>query len=797
MAILPTLLSTSVGNSLISKILTEITSSPCYLEGQFSYFQPQKITQLHLAFNDFELKLYDVTIDQLSGMIFNKKKALVSINNFSLSPQKLTTAITPIAADVSPKFPIKPWGIYCNVTIADGTYFDNTHTPSITHITGNLFYSSSIPIDIHIEGVCDHNGFIKLKGQYDTKSKNIDGDITLKNCPSSLIPTSFITPLLGQDFNLYLTFNGSLKQGHALYQFDSADLSISGQCDINKKHLIIKDTNKLLIKRTLPYIYKDLVIKDLRGQIVLNSLDLTLGSFPEIKSIFCTYEGSTQAISYQNQPSGPFQIIGHLSQEHDDVVAEATLTQNTNTLLTCSACYSVNEAILKKGFINATNIPLIFPIQWQNFSVGHFLNIKADFSTKEGLITGSWSSSSPHIKSLNSLFSCDKTSLSLDTLTLNYDDGVSRFNLEAAHLQTPFHDIPKITGMLQADIFSYPHIDQRHFPLNGTMTFKGLDYIATSIKAPYLNLHGIGSFNIPSSNFILKDSWQGVINFDTKTIDLPFAKTPLIGTIAIPSGSKLSLLPVKVTLDPFSLNSQKDIVVKDAIFDIDLNALSLDIALKANATFYQQEASNGQIQASCQISNKVLQTAHITLKNPPLEALSGLNQEIAKAAQFFGKNLILDFKLLEQGQNIDLEASSENLKLKGAFGFKDHIFLIKPIKGSLRIKTLDLPFLSSQYPFKLKKPFDLNLQIEALDIPLSNLLIEDIAVNGSVNILNLSLEQNKKMLQMEAFTASFAKSKGHLPLNCKIEADVFSSYDKVVTSGSLNGSCSILSLIHI
>lgn len=790
-AFLPPLVSTKLGNSLISKILTDITSSPCYLKGQFSYFKPQKIDELKFLFQDLELKVHDVTIDQIKDMIFRKKNALISISSIYLSQKKTASTITPIAADLSAKVPIKPWGIYATITINDGTYFDNNQTPKITHIKGHLFYSCCHPIDMKIEALCPQEGFIKLQGQYDSLSKNIDGDITLKNCPSSLIPSSFITPVLGDNFNLYLNFNGSWEHGHALYSLESEKIALSGQCDLDKNHLIIKQTNEFILKSPLAYTYKGLTMQDLQGHIVVNSLDLTLASLPQIKSIFCTYEGSTQAITYQNQSSGPFHITGDLSQDHDEVIAQATLTQNNTPVLTGSALYSICEANLKKGVIKATNLPVIFPLKWDNFSVGDFLNAEANFSTKEGSFTGSLTAFSPHIKNLNSVFSYDKTQLSLKTVSLNYDDGINKLKLEGSELQTPFHDITKTTGTLDAELISYSSIQEHYLPLKSHIQCQGLDHITSLIQTPYLSLQGVGALRLGYHDFILKDTWQGQINFDTSILNLPFAQKPIVGTIHIPSGSTLNLLPIEVSLDPFYLNAQKQILVKDSVAHIDLNALSLDMALSAKATFSQEQGPQGGCEASCHIVNKTVQTAHIRLKNPPLEALSGLNQDMAKAAQFFGKNLVLDFKLIEQGQNIALEASSENLKLQGAFGFKDHLFLLKPIQGALHIKTLELPFLSSKYPFKLKKPFDLNFHIEALDIPLSVFLIQDMAISGNVNILNLSLEQNQKLLQMEAFTASFAKAKGLLPLNVKMDADVFSSYDKVLTSGSLHGSCSV------
>jgi hypothetical protein len=790
-AFLPNMLSTSIGNSLVSKVISDMTSSKCYLSGTFSYFKPQTLTELKLIYDHLECKFNDVSIEHITKMFFGKKHALVKVSSFSVSQRNFYNSIQKKTADLSPKIPIKPWGIYCDLVLNQGTFFDEKENPVISHIQGKIFYSSQNPIDITLDGVCGEDGFIKMQGKAELKSQNIDSILTLKNCPSSVIPDSFLKPLIAETFDLNLNFKGSVDYGHASYEFSSRDLSLNGQFDIQDKHLLIKQMNKLVIKRTSAYVYKDLEVRNLAGQITLNSLDVKLSKIPEIKSVFCSYEGSTGAISYQGNLSGPFKITGDLSQENDDVLMGASLVQNTTELLKLGASYSISEAMLKKGFVKAANIPLIFPIKWQNFSLGNSINFEANFFENQGKVTGAANLSSPHIKSLQSLFSFDKTAFVINDLQALYDDSLNSCQLDISNLTSNFQDLSKISGKLRALLTNYDGIDKKFLPLDTSVEITGLDYVKSSLFSPNLKLQGVGYFNQDTKEFILKDTWEGQLSFDPQTSNLKFSKSKISGKIALPSGSKLTDLPINITLEPFYLNSVKDILVKEATLQALVKPLSSDLSVHSKAIFSQKEAQEGFFEAEIGIANHKLDNANITLKNPPLEAFSGINADINKVANLLGKNLVLDFTLKSGGQSIDVNASSENLKIQGALGYKDQISLIKPIKGSLHIKTLDLPFINTNLPFRLKKPFDIGIEVKALNIPFFNASLQDLAINGSFNILNVSLEQNKKMLQMDAFNATFSKAKGSSPINVKVDADVFSSYDKTVTSGILDASLMI------
>lgn len=784
----PPLVSTKVGNSLVSKIISETTSSKCYLEAKFSYFQPQFFSQIKLIYDQCEIQLNDVSIDHISSMIFNKKNALINIQSFTIRQTESLHQVDIKTADLSPPIPLRPFGFYCDIVLKNGSFIDQTGKANITKIDGHIFYSSKNPIDINLNGACGNEGFIKVNGQFDTLSKSINTEVTIKNCSANILPDSLFKPLVTNNFDLYFLFDGSLDKGHALYQFQSPDLTLEGQFDINGDHILVKDTNKLFIKRSKPYLYKNLAINDLSGQIILTNLDLKLATLPEIKSVFCSYEGSTGAISYQDQKSGPFKILGHLSQENNDVLIDAILTQDKKQLLKMEACYAINQASLKKGFIQADDIPLIFPLTIDKFSIGNRFSLNANFFEKEGSLEGSFQASSPHIKALEGSFLYDKTSLSLNQLQGIYDDNTNKLLINGINVKAPLDNLGNISGKIQVELTQFDTLNPQLLPFKADLDFSSLSYIKSMITSPNLKIGGIGSFNLENQDFLFKDTWSGELNLDPCFSNIKLAKQGILGKIQIPSGSKFSAFPVAITLDPFLLNSSKEILVKDALFKMDVNTKNYDLNVTSKAIFHQKETVEGSLNAYIEISKGSIEKASLNIKNPPLEALSPLSPDIEKTAYLFGKNLALDFNLTQNGQTIDMGILSENLKVQGSFGFKDNLYLIKPIKGTLHIKTLDVPFIKTNLPFKLKKPFDIGLEIKAIDVPLLKPQIEDIALNGQFNLLNLSIEQGKKVLQMEAFNASFSKSKGNAALKMQIDADLFSSYDKVVTSGSLQGS---------
>lgn len=794
LAFMPTLLSTTAGNSLVAKMISESTSSKCYLKGRFSYFSSQKISELILQYDHLTFRFENVTVDQISAMLFGKNMANIVVDKFSITQISQSSSLNIKSADLSPNIKLKPFGLFCQIKLSNGVFIDQSSKEAISNIKGSIFYGSSNPINIALEGVCGETGLLDLKGTFDEKSNALNSTLTIKNCPSSVIPESFFKPLITNNFDLNLAFDGAINKGHALYQFTSPDLQMQGEFDVDDDRIVVSSMNKLFIKRATPYVYKDLQVNDLSGQIALQNLDLKLSSIPEIKRIFCTYEGSTGTISYQGNKSGPFKINGDLSQENDDVLIGASLNQGSKELLKCGAFYSIKEAVFKKGFVKASEVPLIFPVELGSLAVGNNFSLNVDFIENNGIVEANVKGFSPNIKNLETSASINKNIINISTLFVSYEDASNKGSLNGTGIQADVTNIQAINGSIQSSITSFYKIDSKYLPLDLKVDLAGLDFIKTKLDSPFLSLQGVGSYNISSQDFLFRDSWQGTVTISPTLSNLTFAKDSIQGHIQIPSGSKISSLPIKVTLDPFLLNSPKDISVKEALISAEIKPFASSLVVDAKAFFYQKEAQGGSFDASIQINKGTIQKAQVTLKNPPLEALSGINPEIEKAAQLFGKNLILDFNLLDNGQNIDVNASSENLKLQGAFGYKNHLYLIRPIKGSLHIKTLDIPFIQTTLPFKLKKPFDLGLEIKALDIPLINSPISDISINGSFNILNLSLEQNKKMVQMEALNASFAKAKGSNPITFNVDADVFSSYDKVVTSGSLNASFNISGL---
>lgn len=791
LALLPNLLSTKVGNSLVAKVIADATHSKCYLEGKFSYFKPQTINSLKIVFDYGSLEASNIVIEGLSAMIFSQKSAEVIIPSFIFSQSISSPSLDIKTCDLSVNIPKRPLGIYANINLENGIFKNESDATCVHSINGQIFYSSKSPIDLKIDGKCGDNGIIKLAGQFDQQTQGINAEVTIQNGTTDIIPETFIKPLITSNFDFYLSYNGLLNLGHAIYRIDSPDLSMQGQFDLKNKTLIIKDTNTLDVKRSQPYLYKDCKVENLSGQIVVKGCEILIDTIPQIKNIDCQFFGSTGLISYQNKQSGPFKITGSLSQNQDDVLTSAILTQNNQEILSINGLYSIKEAILKNGSIKADKFPLIFPLGVGELSIGNYLSFSANLEEKNGVILTKGQGVSPNLKNLAFTFALNKTLISQFTAQAIYDDTKFKLDLQTSNLNLDLENIDSLSGNVASVIYQIPDISQQALPIKIEANIGGLEYIQSSLKSPYLNLNGVGSYEKKSCDFVFKDTWQGQITLPSQIDSIKFAKDSVMGKVTIPSGSRFSNIPFSIKFDPFYLNSPKDILVKDVTMQSQVALKDSNIKMTAKAIFSQKDTSDGNFDASVEVIKNKLHKASVTLKNPPLEALSGLNPQIAKTSYLFGKNLVLDFDLKDGGQNIDVIASSENLKLQGAIGIKDRIFVTKPIKGSLHVKTLDLPFIQTNLPFQLKKPFDIGLEIKSLDIPTSSSSINDLFVDGAFSILNLSVEQNRKMVQMEALKASFSKIKGNNPLNVKIDADVFSSYDKVVTSGVLDASLTL------
>jgi hypothetical protein len=786
---LPNLLSTQLGNKVVSKLVSQALEMPCSIEGHFSYFKSQKISSLYLRNPHAMLTAYDIEIDNISSMIFLRQPLKASIHRFDLLWQKTTTkmineaSLTPLAAiDILP--------LHINLTFENGRILKDQNSEAVSDLKGYLIYQKHRPIEFNFNGLSSPQGFIQAQGQFDVESITSEVQIIAKKCPKEILPEFFLSPFFGENFDLSFHFKGALENGKSDLALDTAGLTVRGSVINKGKELLLDGPFSIKLSQPSGYSYKDLSLGSLVSNITLKSLSVDNSKPFHMQDLDADVFFTTQNLTYKNQNLGPIELSISGTQLADRFQINGLINQNKSKILDFRSASSDLKSF--EYSLNTYKFPIIF-IGQNHLGNSFSSNIKG--TLKNNTLSGSFTGSTETIESISSIYNFDKDKLSLNSINLVYKSPLLSGVLSESSALIDMIKPEKSRFILNATIESMSSFNQSLFPIKVVLGAQSLQAIDCLIQSQALRLGGIGSIELKDESFQFKNTWNGNICLTKDMYPLPYVRYPICSQFKILSGSDSSSLKLEANIDPLGFDIGTELTAKDTQIQSELN-LKSGLSKVHAKTYIFGAKSQGTIEADLIGTDKQIQNGVLIFKNPPLEDIGKLNPNLKKLAVLLGQNSSgqIRFSNKDNQTTYDVDLSSQNVTLAGSLLYKDKLSLLKPITGKLKIQSLDLPFISTQLPFQLKKPCDIQLNIKSLNIPVSNKNQSEWDLDGSIIVSNLSLAQKLKTVQLDAFSCAIYKPINKPDFILDLSGDVYSSSGKSLTTGSLSGHIDIKNL---
>ena len=780
----PKLISTRVGNRITSQLIHELFSVKCDLCFELYWFKPLIIQDMTLVFSEGVFKAQNTKIDHLCKMFLTLDPASIYVDAFDLEWQKRES--TPILkAGLNPLILSMAFPLNADIVFENGKIKQSLSQEALSGVKGYIYYKDKQPIDFHIEGRSGETGFIDLKGHLDFLSQSASIDLIGKDCPKKALPPFFLSPYLGDHLCFDLHYQGGLSKGQTTYSLSSQELRASGSLFNYGKILEIDKINTILFEPDQSFNYCSLSLQKPALEISVNNGIFNLDSFFDVHDLNVTYALQATPVSMDSKDLGPLTLRGLVYQKEKTLNLSTTLNLDEKEKISLEGHLELSNKPQGMLTILAKELPEVLDSSQALLNLGKNLSFLGQFTLKESVISGSIEASSDSLKNLKTHLEFQKNTLTVKNFSSFINDPKGSFDLLIPSLEFNINKSWEPKGELELNIASLNKIDSHHFPLCLKSTFNSWDDILNQVNSPYFSIGGIAALNVKNRQFFCKNRWIG--NFTIPLIDtkLKTLTSTISGSCSIEQGSGQDHIWASLKAEPIAIDNENTISCKNLEAKWDYSPTSKKSTLCLVGFFLKNDNPLGSIDGKLETSDQQIIDGYLKAFNPPLESMGLFNDEIKKAAGFFGKNLNLEFKAKNcpQGLIYDLDIQSENTKIKALFEHHEGWSLKEPLQASIHLKNLDFPFYHLKLPFSLKKPCDVYLNITSCHVPNWPISFKDLAFEGHVNLSNVALVQDKKNLQLDAFSTTLIKKSDENSFCLQSEGDLYSSYQKTTTSG--------------
>jgi len=789
---LPPLLSTPIGNRLVSKTVSSLLKTPVQIKGSLSYFHEARFNYFKIAHPQAQFISNDVTVNHILTSLLNIKTLSINIEGFELywtqgliKPPLQQATITPFVLN---KMSLP----FIDLRFEEGKIYQETQTLAAQNIEGSIFFDPKKPINLNLRGSSGDHGLIQISGKIDQELNNMDLDVNITKCATSSLPKFIFSEILGDLFDLEFTFKGSYLQGKTAFDFNSDYLSIKGALTHSKKTLFIHEPCDFIIKKNNPFQIKDIQFSDLQGKIRLSALQCSFGEFFKSENIDFKAALSTGSIKFQNIDVGPAVINSTIHQIDQDVACKLNLGLNENGQLSIEGLYKTNSVDDSNFNYTAKNLPFdkFYPQLGTQIELNGIINIK------DRILNLKTQGRSTTIEKLSLEAQVKEEKLDIQELDVEYKSFLFQGLLSSKNLCIPLHDPSLMQGSILGTLLSYQGLDPHILPAKLDCQIQSFDKIVTHLISPVGEIKGALSYKQNPSIFLIKDPFKGSFTLNPDLFKNPYLTQPIQGDLKIINGSSSLALNCEITLKPFSLNEKDPVSIRDLKSQIDINLSSKVSKVLLNSHFKDMLSKEGYLQLNCEFLNTNLLKGQLEIKNPPLAKLGLLNHDLSKLAHIVGSEAegTINFERKEQGYLSDINFKSSLIHLRGSLLYGEHLSLLKPVIGTLKITTLDLPFYKKPLPYKLKKSCDVDFQINSLNLPIHEKESPNWNIEAHVNVKNLGLIQDSKVLELDAFVLDIKKNQNQNSLFAALSSDVYSSYNKSYVTGQVEGKLDISNL---
>jgi hypothetical protein len=780
---LPTLLSTQAGSRVLSQILSDKTHSKVHLQGDFSWIHPQKIQSVHVASNYFILDLENIILDKgLLSIFFSKNPLEIDVEKSELYWKK-NDLITKKQASLflyNPPFFLSKT---IRLNLINGSILQGEKVERVLeNVNGFFELKDKTRLQGKLNGSSIDAGSLNLILDFDLDK--IDGtcDLDLKHCSKDVLFDFPLKDSLSSFFDLTLSYKGNLKEGagDAYLAFDNLNLSSS---------FLLQD-KVIVSKSPLFCSFKaNSVVQSLFSAQELN-LDLTAQNFAfnlismQMNELDVKFDLFLKQLNLENINYGDITLNAFTKKTGALFDGELSFFQNEKKIVDV-ICQNLNPNLEQGTFsINAESFPL------SNFKassqLGNTLDGKLDLKFNQQIASFSLNLKTDKIQKLLSTGSFQNFILNLNTLEAFFSKDLFNFAVNSGSCSYNLHK--KELSNLQIDS-TLSCIDPKistFFPVNIKAMGLSSQKIDLKVNSKNLTLDGPFSLDLEKQTIKVLSGMQGSLTFDPKVFNPSLKLDPLSASIFIKSGSKLEDLQAELILDPIKLDDNQTYSLSSGKIAINTNLLENSL----QGSFYGQIKGinhKGDLQTNFKIDSGKLNSLNLKIDNPPLEAIAYLNEDLKKAADFFGKGLkvVLNFQDSASEKLIDLDLSSENIKCQSSFSLADRLTLKKKAILDVKLYDLDFPFISYKPPFELKKQALCRLELDTLNLDLKYLDFENLGLKGNLSITQLYLSKNKANLQLEGFLGKLEKNEKDSKISFTSSGDLFSNYDKNITTGHL------------
>jgi hypothetical protein len=775
---IPNFLSTGYGTWVVSKLVSSLSGYHCYIQGRYRYFQPIEWDQIVIELPQGTFKSQHVVCTHSLSSIVTQKPLQISVKGFEFIWAHQTPP-TIYQANLFP-FPLfKLIPLHLMISLSQGELYSAAYEPLLKTIEGHLIYCHN-NIDITLEAEADKGGFIKTSGQFHPSSESAAVKLTLHDCPKSVLPYTPLTQLLGPLINASLSFSGTYTLGHTTIDICTQGLRLQSCLMNEQKQLTLEGPTTLSLNQTAPCSLNGYEMTTLKGDLTILAGSIHLDDLTDIKNLEASATLSCEQLTTPTQTLGSIHVQGALSQQESDINFNLDLEQNRNKVLSIKTVFDQKQKKTAALTLQTFNLPLInLPP-----SLGTLASCQGDFLIDNKHLKGSLQGSSETVKEFN-------LQLDLSTDRCNIIKGSCRF--ESPHLEAdvdldtlnlPFNNLDQASGRVRIDLKKIETIDQTFLPIAIDSTIDSLKSVKTSVSSKHLNAQGIGLIDLKNRNVECLDLWKGSFCLPHELTHLN-STTTCCGHFEL-SGSFKKNFHLKATFDPIILSQNSNLSTQNLTLNATFDPHTLQSQAHLAVQFLENTQLQGSMEADLELQRSQVVKGSISFKNPPLTFLRGY-KDLEKLEQLLGKNahgqIKFDHKL--QGYFCDVTLDSERINIYGSVLYTDTLQVLKPLKGEVKLSTLNLPFYEHTLPFKLKKQCTLKFTIDELTLPFKE-ITENWSLSADLKAAGVCLIQDQKTIQLDGFSLKLLKPSDQNYLKLEASGDLYSAYQKTLTTGSLN-----------